>query len=101
MIIAIKYNDDQHYSNELYSSIGGMECDELNELELELLKILNYKLHVVNNDFDNCINYLKNFMVSINDSAETDDLELEGMRKDSSLETIPSIDDFLENSDEL
>ena len=34
MIIAIKYNDDQHYSNELYSSIGGMECDELNELDV-------------------------------------------------------------------
>ena len=46
MVLAIKYCEDFYYDNEFYSQIGGITCREMNGLEMELLLLLDYDLHV-------------------------------------------------------
>ena len=39
--LANKYMEDEHYSNEYYAKVAGIPVDELNMLEIEILKKLN------------------------------------------------------------
>ena len=36
MLLAIKYNEDDYYSNKYYARVGGISLCELNELEYYL-----------------------------------------------------------------
>ena len=45
-MVAAKYADDFFYKNEYYAKVGGISKSEINQLEIELLSILNYHLHV-------------------------------------------------------
>ena len=47
LLLAIKFNEDQYYSNEYYSSVGGVTCSEINRLETEMLVLLNFDLIIV------------------------------------------------------
>lgn len=51
VMIAAKYFDDHHCSNSYYSVVGGLSCQEINELEREFLVMINYNLHVENELF--------------------------------------------------
>jgi hypothetical protein len=44
--LANKYMEDEHFSNEYYAKVAGLSLDELNMLEREMLKHLNYELHI-------------------------------------------------------
>ncbi len=46
LILAIKYHDDLYYNNQYYALVGGIPLGELNDLELEMLKLLRYRLYV-------------------------------------------------------
>ncbi|CAD8102998.1 unnamed protein product [Paramecium sonneborni] len=46
ILISIKYNDDDYYKNDYYARVGGVAIQELNTLEQELLKLLDYELFV-------------------------------------------------------
>jgi hypothetical protein len=46
IVLAIKYNEDDYYSNDYYAKVGGISLAEINCLEFELLKLLNHKLFV-------------------------------------------------------
>ena len=45
-IIAIKYNEDNYYSMIIYSKIGGVTIAELNNLEIEFLKLIKFNLFI-------------------------------------------------------
>ena len=45
-IIAIKYNEDNYYSMLIYSKIGGVTIAELNNLEIEFLKLIKFNLFI-------------------------------------------------------
>ena len=45
-IIAIKYNDDMYMSNLYYATNGCVTLKELNRLEINILKLLNWKLYI-------------------------------------------------------
>ena len=45
-IIAIKYNEDNYYSMQIYSKIGGVTIAELNNLEFEFLKLIKFNLFI-------------------------------------------------------
>lgn len=45
-MVAAKYADDFFYKNDYYAKVGGISKNEINQLEIELLSILNYHLHV-------------------------------------------------------
>lgn len=46
VLLAIKYSDDIYAENLAYAKIGGIPLDELNVLEVDMLKLLHYSLHV-------------------------------------------------------
>ena len=56
--LAIKYFDDVFYLNSFYSQIGGISVDDLNSLELEFLKDINFSLFVSWEDYQKYHNEL-------------------------------------------
>lgn len=50
-MVAAKFADDFFYKNEYYAKIGGISKLEINALELQLLKNLNYNLYIATEEF--------------------------------------------------
>jgi hypothetical protein len=71
MIIAIKYNEDNFYSSEVYAKLGGITVRELNYLEFQFLILIKFSLFVEKGLFDK---YYDN-LISINEDnkSESDD----------------------------
>lgn len=46
IIIAIKYNEDDYYSNTYYAKVGGISLEELNKLEYEMLQLLDFNTYI-------------------------------------------------------
>ena len=71
MIIAIKYNEDNFYSSEVYAKLGGITVRELNFLEFQFLILIKFSLFVEKELFDK---YYDN-LISINEdnNSESDD----------------------------
>jgi hypothetical protein len=71
MIIAIKYNEDNFYSSEVYAKLGGITVRELNYLEFQFLILIKFSLFVEKELFDK---YYDN-LISINEDnkSESDD----------------------------
>ena len=61
MIIAIKYNEDKFYPPELYAKLGGVTVCELNLLEIEFFKLIDFQLFVKEEIFLKYKEYLMNF----------------------------------------
>ncbi len=51
-MIAAKYIDDSYYYNNDYAKIGGVSNKEINALEAEMIKLLNFELHVTAEKFE-------------------------------------------------
>lgn len=45
-MVAIKFHDDEYYKNEYYAKVGGISLKEINQLELEFLNLIGYRLYV-------------------------------------------------------
>jgi hypothetical protein len=58
ILIAIKYNEDDFYSNLYYSKVGGISISEINILENEFLKLIYFKLWIDLIEFDKYRIYL-------------------------------------------
>ena len=52
MIIAIKYNEDNFYSKEVYAKLGGVTMKELNYLEFQFLILIKFSLFVEKDLYD-------------------------------------------------
>ncbi len=59
MIISIKYNEDDCYSNNYYSKVAGISLQELNYLESEFLRLIKFDLFVDEANFYKYKGYLK------------------------------------------
>jgi hypothetical protein len=44
ILLAAKYEMDDHYSNKYYALIGGQVLSDLNKFEIEMLKLLDWNL---------------------------------------------------------
>jgi hypothetical protein len=53
MIIAIKFNEDDYYSNEYYAKVGGISMKEMNQLESNSLVLLDFNVFIDDILFDN------------------------------------------------
>eukprot|EP01064_Diplonema_japonicum_P012794 TRINITY_DN2014_c0_g1_i1.p1 TRINITY_DN2014_c0_g1~~TRINITY_DN2014_c0_g1_i1.p1 ORF type:complete len:155 (+),score=39.31 TRINITY_DN2014_c0_g1_i1:115-579(+) len=51
-LVAIKVREDKFFSNKYYSSIWGMPVGLANELELDFLAVLDWDLHVTNDEYE-------------------------------------------------
>ena len=58
MIIAIKYNEDEYYSNKFYSKLGGVSISEIAFLEYNFLSLIHYNLFVNNELFKKYNEYI-------------------------------------------
>jgi hypothetical protein len=60
IIIAIKYNEDEYFTNNYYSKVGGILEKELFHLEYTFLKILNFNVFIDETIYENYYNKLDN-----------------------------------------
>ena len=58
ILIAIKFNEDDFYSNTYYAKVGGITLLEINNLENEFLKYLDMKLWIDIQIYTKYQNYL-------------------------------------------
>jgi hypothetical protein len=61
LVTAIKYNEDETYSNNFYAKVGGIPREELDRIEYEFLKLINYSLYVKSEAFQKYKVYIKQF----------------------------------------
>jgi len=52
LMIAAKFFDDFYFNNAFYARVGGIGTVEINELEVDFLRRLEYSLHVTTEEFD-------------------------------------------------
>ncbi len=61
VILAIKYNEDDYYSNEYYAKVAGVSLQEVNALEYECLNMLTHSLFIFSDMYENYEKYLKQY----------------------------------------
>ena len=59
-IVSIKFYEDDYYSLSFYAKLGGVTLKEINNLEYEFLKLIDFKLFISQELYDKYNNYLKN-----------------------------------------
>ena len=59
--MAIKYNEDDYYSNKYYARVGGISLCELNELEYYLLILLEFDVFIDEEVYEKYENQLNDF----------------------------------------
>ena len=60
MLVAIKYNEDDYYSNSFYAKVGGVSKSEIDVLEYEFLVLIEFNLYVSDDLFLKYYDYIKN-----------------------------------------
>ena len=60
MLVAIKYNEDDYYSNSFYAKVGGVTKSEIDVLEYEFLVLIEFNLYVSDDLFLKYYDYIKN-----------------------------------------
>lgn len=86
-VIAAKCFDDIFYADDFYAQVGGVSSDHLRDLQMQFLKILNYNVFVLKEEFDNfLLNAPEVFLFDLGLNIKTDDF-LAGLNRE--------LDDFL------
>lgn len=70
LLLAIKYLDDQVFSNVYYARVGGVGGGELNELETCLLDVLKWNVCVGVEQFDEYCTTLREALAYSRDSSQ-------------------------------
>jgi hypothetical protein len=52
VVVAVKFHEDVFYANTYYAKVGGIKTSEMNALESELLRLLQWELFVIPQEFD-------------------------------------------------
>ena len=63
LIIAIKYNEDEYYDNKFYAKVGGLTLKEMNNLEINYLSLIDFKLYISEEIFET---YFENIIEAMN-----------------------------------
>ena len=61
IILAIKYHEDTFFDNKYYSEIGGLDMNDLKQLEFYFIQLCNFNLFVHDDIFENYSTYLNSF----------------------------------------
>eukprot|EP01033_Poteriospumella_lacustris_P002920 gene2920-2132_t len=60
-MVAAKYHDDLFYNNAYFAKLGGIPLPELNMLEVEFLKLLDFSMFVHANLFEKYQSQLQSY----------------------------------------
>lgn len=63
VVLAAKFFDDEYFNNAYYAKVGGLPCAEMNSLELEFLFLVEFSLHVTEEEYSQYYNQLANHNV--------------------------------------
>lgn len=66
IVLAVKYNEDEYFSNSFYAKVGGILNEELNSLEYEFLVICNFSIAIKQEKFSKYYSYLRSLINSSN-----------------------------------
>jgi len=58
VMLAAKFFDDVYYSNAYYAKVGGVRTTELNALEALFLKLIEWRLHVLPQEYEQYRNHV-------------------------------------------
>lgn len=58
VMLSAKFFDDVYYSNAYYAKVGGVRPPELNALEAQFLRLIEWKLHVLPQEYDQYRNHV-------------------------------------------
>jgi hypothetical protein len=61
ILTAIKFNEDDFYSNTYYAKVGGISLQEINNLESEFLSLINFNLWIDYDIYQKYQNYLEQY----------------------------------------
>ena len=61
VLLAIKFNEDDYYSNTHYSKIGGITMQELNTLEEEFIEGIKWNVWVDQELYEKYYSYFKHY----------------------------------------
>jgi hypothetical protein len=87
MVIAIKYNEDNFYSSEVYAKLGGLSVSELNYLEFQFLILIKFSLFIEKDLFDKYYYNLLSFQEEEdNDNIEEDNTEEEDEKSENNID---------------
>ena len=64
ILIAIKMNEDEIYTNDYYAEVAGISLKKLNKIEHEFLNMNKFKLFVDKDIFEQYQRYLSNFYLN-------------------------------------
>ncbi len=64
VLLALKFNEDLIYKNSHYAVIGGVSLEELNTLEYNFLKVVDFSLFIEKAEFDRYKEYIHKIMKS-------------------------------------
>lgn len=62
-VLAIKYNEDDFYSNGYYAKVGGIKQKELNELEYNILLLLEFSVFIDTETYEKYQSQLSDFEI--------------------------------------
>ena len=71
--MAIKFHEDEYYSMNYYSKLGGISKKEAINLEYEFMNLIDFKLFVNQQLYDKYYNYLSNLKEDDDDEDIYDD----------------------------
>ena len=91
MVIAIKYNEDNFFSSEVYAKLGGLSVLELNYLEFQFLILIKFSLFIEKDLFDK---YYYN-LLSLQEEEDNENIEedIEDNTEEEDEKTENNIDD--------
>jgi len=94
-LVSLKFNDDKFFSNAYYAECAGVSCQELNFLELSLVKMLDFRVFVSSKDYCAALKAMDGCDSSL---ASPSSLDCFGGELEA---TKPGVDDFFRNASEV
>ena len=61
LILAIKYNEDVYFNNEYYAKIGGVTLEEINKLEYNSYKLIEFNLYISDDIYEKYLTYITHY----------------------------------------
>ena len=63
MLVSIKYNEDEYFSNKFYAKVGGISVKDLDFLEYAFLTLIDFQLFVDEELYNKYSNYILSIKV--------------------------------------
>ena len=63
MLVSIKYNEDEYFSNNFYAKVGGISVKDLDFLEYVFLTLIDFQLFVDEDLYNKYSNYILSIKV--------------------------------------